>query len=116
MKRIVINEKQERFLFNTLLNEEAIYLGDKEELVLNWLKSKFAPMDIQGKDDMSLPTIHRGANVLNAWGQMSDNLKDLESVFYLTQAKFKHILSNPKERDEFLKQCINKWYETNKKA
>lgn len=116
MKRIVINEKQERFLFNTLLNEGATYLGDKEELVIDWLKSKFIPLDVQGQDDMSLPTIQRAANVLSAWGQMTDINKSIEDVFYLTQMKFKTILSDPKERDEFLKQCVNKWYNSNKKA
>ena len=103
-------------MFNALLNEEAIYLGDKEKLVIDWLKSKFIPLDVQGKDDMLLPTLQPAANVLSAYGQMTDMNKSIEDVCYLTQMKFKTILSDPKERDEFLKQCINKWYNTNKKA
>lgn len=110
MRKIYINEKQEIHLFNNLLNEEAIYLGDKEDMVINWLDSKFKPMDIQGQDDLLLPTVKHGVNVLDAWGQMTDQQKSLEDLFFILQKKFQTILSDNNERDVFLRNCIKKWF------
>ena len=114
MRKVIINEKQERLLFSHLLNEEAIYMGDKEELVINWLNSKFKPMDIQTKDELNLPKKGKAANVLDAWGQMTDETKSLESVFEILQTEFKHILSNEQERNELFKTCLKKWYHQKK--
>lgn len=110
MRRISINERQEQLLFSHLLNEEAIYMGDKEELVLDWLNSKFKPMDVQDVDELNLPRKGKAANVLDAWGQMTDTTKSLEDVFFILQSKFKHILSDKKERDDFFRECIKKWW------
>lgn len=109
-KKIIISEKQGEMLLKRLIKEEITYMGDKEELVKKWLTKHFKPMEIQQKDALSLPTKGKAVSVLDAYGQLTNNLKSLEDVFYIMQAKFKKILSDKEERDKFLKDTLLKWY------
>lgn len=109
-KKIILSENKEHKLFEYIINEEITYLGDKEELVKKWLSKHFKPMEIQTTDELSLPKKGKAVCVLDAYGQLSGNLKSLEDVFYIIQANFKKILSDKKERDRFLWSTLNKWY------
>lgn len=109
-KKIILSEKKEQKLFENIINEEVTYLGDKEELVKKWLSQHFKPMEIQTVDELSLPKKDKAVCVLDAYGQLSNTLKTLDDVFYILQTKFKKILSNTKDRDNFLWSTLNNWY------
>lgn len=110
MKTIILSEKQELSLIKKILTEETVYLGDKENLVIDWLNKHFKPMEIQSTDGLSLPKLDKAVSVLDTYGQMTKQLKSLDDVFYILQTKFKKILNDKKERDEFLSNTLNKWY------
>ena len=59
--KIIINENQELKLYNYILKENAIYLGDKENIILDWLNDNFKPMDLYNKDEFGLPKRTLGA-------------------------------------------------------
>lgn len=109
-KRIILTCKQEDLLFEHFINEETVYLGDKEELVKKWLSQHFKPMEAQDTDELSIPKITKAVAVLDAYGNISNKLKSMSDVFYILQAKFKNILQDKKDRDDFLKDVLNKWY------
>ncbi len=108
-KIIILSEKQERDLFENIINEEIAYLGDKEDLVLKWLNKHFKTVDMETTDNLTLPTTKKVVSVLDAYGQISNNIKTLEDVFFIMQTKFKKILSDKKDRDDFLRSVLKKW-------
>lgn len=108
-KKIIVTCEQENILVKHFINEETVYLGDKEEVVKKWLSQHFKPIDVQDADELSLPKITRAFAVLDAYGNVSNNVKSAEDVFYILQAKFKKILNDKKDRDNFLKDVLNKF-------
>ena len=110
MKTIILNENKEKVLIEHILNEETTYMGDKEKLVKDWLTKHFKPIEVQSTDGLSLPSIDKAVAVLDTYGQITKQIKKLEDVFFIMQTKFKKILYDKKERDEFLKNTLIKWY------
>ena len=108
--KIIINENQEQLLHNIIVNEEATYLGDKEDVIVNWLTSNFKAMDIYKKDDFGLPKKTYGVCVLNQDKQITDDIISMEDIFYRLQSRFKKILSNKNERDALIKSALNRWF------
>ena len=108
MKQIVLTEKQERALISHLLTEDA-HWEDKENAVENWLSTKYKAIDIESKDNMGLPKKDRAAAVLDSNGLVSKTIISRTKVFYALQAQFKQILSDEKERNEFLWEVLNNW-------
>lgn len=110
MKKIIISEKSERMLFSHLINEEITYMGDKEDVVMKWLNDYFIPTEHETEDEMGMPKINKTVSMLNSKKQITKKIISLERVFYMMQTKFKNILQDKKERDDFLWTTINKWY------
>ena len=102
MKKIIINENKIPILVKSFLAEETVYLGDKKEMVVKWLQSHFQPIDVQKQNSLALPSKTRALIVLDANGQVTEQIKSIEDVFYILQTNFKKILSDRKERDRFL--------------
>lgn len=107
---IILSENQEKKILSLIIKEEIVYLGDKEKIVMDWLNKHFKPMEIQTNDSLSLPKLDKAVSVLDSYGQMTKQLKNLEEVYYIMQAKFKKILYNKQERNQFLWEVLNKWY------
>jgi hypothetical protein len=110
MKKIIISEKAEQLLYNMILKEEKTYLGDKENIVRQWLNDHFKPMENETYDDMGLPKIEKIVSILDTKKQITQKLITLERVFFMLQTQFKKILNDKKDRDEFLWETLNKWY------
>ena len=110
MKKIILNERQENMLLSYLLSEETEHYSNKEELILQWLKNYFKPMDLFNDDEYGIPQKKLGASILTQDKQVSENLISAEELFRRTQAKFKKILIDTKERDQLIKNAIKKWY------
>lgn len=109
-KKIILTCEQEDKLFGHFITEETVYLGDKEELVKKWLSQHFKPIEVQGTDELSMPKIEKALSVLDAYGNVTNKFKSMDDAFYILQAKFKNILKDKKDRDDFLKDVLNKWY------
>lgn len=109
MKKIIINENKIPILVKSFLAEETVYLGDKKEMVVKWLQSHFQPIDVQKQNSLALPSKTRALIVLDANGQVTEQIKSIEDVFYILQTNFKKILSDRKERDRFLWETLVQW-------
>lgn len=110
MKTIILNEKQEKKLCEYIINEQAIYLGDKEKIILNWLNDNFKAMDLFSNDDFGLPKRSLGVCVLDQNKQVTENIITVKDLYYKLQEKFKKILADKKERDALIKSALKKWY------
>ena len=110
MKKIIISEKQEKYLYNSLVNEEVSYLGDKEEVVIKWLDDHFKAMENEISDDMGLPKIEKVVSILDTNKQLTKKLIPIERVYYMMQTQFKNILHDKKDRNQFLWDTLKKWY------
>ncbi len=108
--KIIINEKQEQLLHNIIVNEEAVFLGDKEDAILRWLNDNFKPMDLYGKDNFGLPKKSLGACILNQDKEVTDDIISKEDIFYRLQERFKKILPNKNDRDDLIRSALKKWY------
>lgn len=111
MKKIIISEKQEKKLYNSLLNEETTYLGDKEELVIKWLNDHFKAMENETSDEMGLPKIDKIVSILDTKKQLTKKFIPIERVYYILQTQFKNILQDKKDRNQFLWDTLKKWYD-----
>lgn len=107
--QIIINERQELLLHKLMINEEARYLGDKEEIILKWLKNNFKLMDLYDKDEFGLPKKRICVSILDQNKQITDNIISLEKLFFILQEKYKKILSNINDRDNLIKSTLKKW-------
>ena len=110
MKKIIINEKSEKHLFEHLMNEELSYMGDKKEVVKKWLDNHFKAMEQESTDEMGLPKIEKVVSVLDSKKQLTKRLIKLDMVYFMLQKQFQKILQDKKERDNFLWNTLNNWY------
>ena len=110
MKKIIISEKHEIFLYQSLVNEETSYLGDKEDVVIKWLNDHFKAMENEVNDEMGLPKIDKVVSILDTNKQLTKNIIPIERVYYMMQAQFKNILHDKKDRNQFLWDTLKKWY------
>ena len=110
MKKIIISEQAEHMLRNVLLNEELTYMGDKEDIVKQWLDDHFKAMENETSDEMGLPKVEKIVSILDSKKQITAKLISLERVYFMLQTQFKNILQDKKERNEFLWSTLKKWY------
>ena len=110
MKTIILNENQMSFIIKQILKEEHVYMGDKEEVVKKWLDGHFKQMEMDIVGQNGLPIKQKVVSILDTNKQITKNIIDLKKLFFIIQTQFKNILSDKKERDEFLWQTLNKWY------
>ena len=110
MKTIILNEKQMSSIIKQIIKEESVYMGDKEDIIKKWLDNHFKQMEMDIVGDNGLPTKQKVVSTLDTNKQLTKNIIDLNKLFFILQTQFKNILSNKKERDEFLWVTLNKWY------
>ena len=109
MKTIILNEKQISLFLNKL-HEETVYMGNKEQIVNDYLNANFKAMEMDKMDDNGLPNKEKVVSILDTKKQITKNIITLKQLFYRIQERFKNILSDKKERDIFLWNTLNKWY------
>ena len=110
MKTIILNEKQMSSIIKQIIKEESVYMGDKEDIIKKWLDNHFKQMEMDIVGDNGLPTKQKVVSTLDTNKQLTKNIIDLNKLFFILQTQFKNILSDKKERDEFLWVTLNKWY------
>lgn len=110
MKKIIISEDAEKLLLQKLINEELTYMGDKEDIVIQWLNNHFKAMEQETFGENGLPKVEKVVSVLDSKKQLTTKLMTLEKVFFILQSQFKKILQDKQERDNFLWNTLNKWY------
>lgn len=112
MKKIIITESMEQKLFQHLINE-AIEEGAKRLEVLKYLDNNFQRADktILNKngDQESTQLVIWLDNVTK---QPFQTLT-LEKVYFMIQKKFQHIFGDTKQRNQFLWDTVNAWYNNN---
>jgi hypothetical protein len=108
MRKIIINEKIESKILQYLINEE-VNLSDKVLLVKKYLDDNFARADNSTIGLDGFPRTEKVVAWLDDYKQLIKNITDVQ-LFYVIQEKFKNIISDKKERDNFLKQVIKDWY------
>ena len=110
MKKIVINEKQ-----NKLLHEEFIISemfggwGEKVKIIKDYLDKNFARANATIFGEDGKPVIQKVVAWLDDYKQVVKTLTDVQ-LFYIIQDQFKNILPDKNERDKFIKQVIKDWY------
>lgn len=113
MKKIIISEKKEQFLFEYFINENAVFTGDKKELVKNFLTTYFKPADSEKENDFGVFTTDSKDKLvvkLDSLKQPTEKTMTLEQLHQLLQYRYQNILSDKKERDSLLWEIILEWY------
>ena len=108
MKRFILSEKGVKTLKGKMLEES---YSDKVDLVKKFLDGNFMRANFERKgDDGTIRNI--GVFIqLNPNKLPTDYSLGIGDVFDMVQDKFSNILSDRKERDEFLMQAIKDWYD-----
>lgn len=106
--RIIINEHQEKIILQHIVNEATEY-SDKVLLVKKYLDDNFARADNCKMGEDGQPTTEKVVAWLDSYKQLIKTITDVQ-LFYVVQDKFKNIISNKEERDNFLKKVIKDWY------
>ena len=108
MKKVIFSESTARIVKNELLKES---YGDKVTLVQKFLDDNFMRAYMTKTDDHGLKKnigifVQLGANKIPTDTQLM-----VSDVFDIVQDHFKNILGDKKERDGFLKQAIQDWFD-----
>lgn len=109
-KKIKITENVEQRLIKLMLSENFFYPNpDKVLVVKKYLDVNFIQSAIDDISSSGLPTKSSSVNMKNQNGQVINTIS-LGDLFYMIQEKFKNIENDKSNRDLFLKQVINDWY------
>lgn len=110
MKKICVTEQQMNRILLHGINEAIEHFNEKEQIVIDWLNNHYKAMDIEGSDENGLPQKKPALSMLDTNKQMTNKLISPEMVYYQLQSIFKRILIEPKSRNEFLWNTLNKWF------
>ena len=109
MKKIIINESTEKKLFESLINESLGY-SNKVTIIKNYLDNNFIKADIEQLNKEGDLEKTKLVIMLDSQKQPTEHRLTLEQLYYKLQYKFKNILSDKKERNIFIWNTINDWY------
>ena len=109
MKTIIINEKIDKKLFETLINESLGY-SSKVAIIKNYLDNNFIKADFEQLNKEGDLEKQQLVIMLDSQKQPTEHRLSLEQLYYKLQYKFQRILSNKKERNVFIWNTINDWY------
>ena len=109
MKTIIINEKIEKKLFETLIYESLGY-SSKVAIIKNYLDNNFIKADFEQLNKEGDLEKQQLVIMLDSQKQPTEHRLSLEQLYYKLQYKFQRILSNKKERNVFIWNTINDWY------
>lgn len=106
--KVILTEEQERKLVKHLIKESYSY-PDKVLLVKEFLDQHFSRATYDSEDDNGKPSEKQVVAWMNSSNEAVKTYTDVQ-LFEMLQEEFKTILSDTKERDEFLKKIIKAWY------
>lgn len=109
MKTIIINENTERKLFEMLINEGLGY-SNKVNIIKNYLDKNFIKADIEQLNDKGDMEIQNIVIMLDSKREPTEHRLTLEQLYYKLQYKFQKIISNKNERNQFIWNVINDWF------
>ena len=111
MKKIVLNETQEKIIISKIINENKYYTVDTNKVLVikNFLDKNFkrASMTEFNEDGELNNTPMVG--LMDDNGNVIKNMSDRQLFDYL-QNKFHNIYGNNIQRDKFIAQVIKDWY------
>lgn len=106
MKRIIINQKSERALFEHLINESFDYLM-KVEHVVNYLNNNFIQAETSVNNTNNIQPMK--VAIQKYKGEYINKPLTVEMLYFKLQYEFSNILSDKEERDKLLWQIVNDW-------
>ena len=107
MKKIIISEKAECQLFQSLINEKQYV--DRVSVVKDFLDKNFKRADITDMDEQGMVASKPIVVWIDAHQNPVKTMTD-EQLYYVLQEKFKNIIADKNERNTFLKKLIKAWY------
>lgn len=107
-KRIFFNDTQIQFIKEA--KEKFPIDTNKVLLVKKYLDKGFKRGSMEGIGDDGYPKEMKIVAMLSPNGTILRNM-GAKQLFYLLQDRFKDIFANKNQRDSFLKQVMNDWYE-----
>lgn len=111
MKKILLNEKQEKIIISNIINENKYYTVDTNKVLVikkfldkNFKRASMSSFNNDGevKDTPIVGLLDNNGNVIK-------NMTDRQ-LFDFIQDKFANIYGNNIQRDKFIAQVIKDWY------
>ena len=109
MKTIKINENTEKKLFELLINESLGY-SNKVSIIKNYLDNNYIKADIESLNDNGDLEKENVVIMLDSKKEPTEYRLTLEQLYYKLQYKFQKIISNKEERNQFIWDVINDWF------
>ena len=110
MKKIILDERQEKNLFETILQESIYGLSDKVNIIKKYLDNNFIKADYDSMDDNGDLKSNSFVIMKDTKQQPTQHRMTLEQLFEKLKYKYQNIITNKEERDKFLWQLVNDWY------
>lgn len=110
MKKIILDERQEKTLFETILQESIYGLSDKVNIIKKYLDNNFIKADYDSMDDNGDMKSNSLVIMKDTKQQPTQHRMTLEQLFEKLKYKYQNIITNKEERDKFLWQLVNDWY------
>lgn len=110
MKKILINENKEKFLFQKLINEEINGYSDKILLIKKYLDNNYIKSNYNALSDDGDIVKKNIVILLDKNKQPTELHLTLQQLFDKLQYKFKSVIYDKDERDNLLKQIIIDWF------
>lgn len=111
MKRLIINESQEKLLISEFIFENKIYSVDTDKVLVlkKFLDNNFKRASMSQINNSGMPVNTPIVGMMDNRGNIIKNMSDRQ-LFDLMQDKFKNIYDNNIQRDKFIAQVIKDWY------
>lgn len=109
MKKIVINENIEKKIINIIVNEGIGY-ANKVKIIKNYLDNNFIKADYETLNDKGDLQKQNFVIMLDSRKQPTEHRMSIEDLYYKLQYKFQKILANKDERNIFLWNTVNDWF------
>lgn len=111
MKRLIINESQEKLLISEFIFENKTYSVDTGKVLVlkKFLDHNFKRASMSQINDNGMPVNTPIVGMIDSNGNVIKNMTDRQ-LFDLMQDKFKNLYDNNIQRDKFIAQVIKDWY------
>lgn len=107
--KITITENQENALIMHVVNESYGY-ANKVKIITNYLDNNFIKADVETLNDNGDMEKQNIVIMLDSKKEPTENRLTLEQLYYKLQYKYQNILSDKKERNIFIWNTINDWF------
>jgi hypothetical protein len=113
MKRIIINERQEKKLLSKLVKESINPQMELIKNIANFLDSNFVRASESKLNDSGQPIKHGIVIRIDSNKKPLQYLEDVD-LFFLLQQEYSKSIQDSKKRDELIKNVIKQWYNKEK--